>query len=92
MYFHTLDNNTNQNCMTHEKHLTGVFDAWNMCKHEIEGDGNCCFTAVAFGIDPSMDMQAIATQLRLKIIVSYLVWIFSRKLPSFYPLDFTTGT
>ena len=64
MYFHTLDNNTNQNCMTHEKHLTGVLDAWNMCKHEIKGDGNCCFTAVAFGIDPSMDMQAIATQLR----------------------------
>ena len=84
MYFHSLDNNTNQSCMTHEKRLTGVLDAWNMCKHEIEGDGNCCFTAVAFGlitnstnltyenkqfllscgIDPSMDVQAIATQLR----------------------------
>ena len=84
MYFHTLDNNTNQNCMTHKKHLTGVLDAWNMCKHEIKEDGNCCFTAVAFGlitnstnltyenqqfllscgIDPSMDMQTIATQLR----------------------------
>ena len=46
MYFHTLDNNTNQNCMTHEKHLTGVLDAWNMCKHEMKGDGNCCFTAL----------------------------------------------
>ena len=50
MYFHTLDNTTNQNCMTHDKCLTGVFDAWNMCKHEIGGDGNCCFTAVAFGL------------------------------------------
>ena len=91
MYFHTLDNTTNQNCMTDDKHLTGVLDAWNMCKHEIEGDDNCCFTVVAFrlitissslicenkrfllsrGIDLSMNMQAIATQLRYLAVAEW---------------------
>ena len=50
MYFHTLDNTTNQNCMTYDKCLTGLLDTWNMWKHEIEEDGNCCFTAVAFSL------------------------------------------
>ena len=48
--FHSLNNDTNSNKLLHDKRLSDVLDAWGLCRHEIVGDGNCCFTAVAFGL------------------------------------------
>ena len=33
-----------------ERRLNDVLQAWGMKCHSIDGDGNCCFTAVAFAI------------------------------------------
>ena len=48
LYFHRL---TSTECTEHKTHtdrLSDILEACNMRKHVIEGDGNCCFTAVAF--------------------------------------------
>ena len=50
MFFHRLDNDTNKNKVKHEQRLKNVLNAWGMCKISIDGDGNCCFSAVAFSI------------------------------------------
>ena len=34
----------------HEHRLSNVLQAWDMCRQNIAGDGNCCFHAVAFSI------------------------------------------
>ena len=30
--------------------LSAVLKAWDMCLSNVQGDGNCCFSAVAFGL------------------------------------------
>ena len=39
----------------HECRLSAVLKAWNMCRQKVEGDGNCCFSAVAFSITVNWD-------------------------------------
>ena len=34
----------------HKRWLSDVLEAWNMCLQNIQGDGNCCFSAVAFSL------------------------------------------
>ena len=34
----------------HKNRLSNVLEAWNMCQQGIQGDGNCCFSAVAFSL------------------------------------------
>ena len=34
----------------HEHRLSNILQAWNMCRQNIAGDGNCCLHAVAFSI------------------------------------------
>ena len=34
----------------HKNRLSNVLEAWNMCQQDIQGDGNCCFSAVAFSL------------------------------------------
>ncbi len=34
----------------HEERLGNILQAWRMQRHSMEGDGNCCFSAVAFSI------------------------------------------
>ena len=48
--FHCLNNDTSNNKLLHDKRLYDVLDGWGLCKHESIGDGNCCFTAVAFSL------------------------------------------
>ena len=31
----------------HKNRLSNVLEAWNMCQQDIQGDVNCCFSAVA---------------------------------------------
>lgn len=50
MFFHQLDNDTNENKIKHEQRLNNVLNAWGMHKISIDGDGNCCFNAIAFSI------------------------------------------
>ena len=33
-----------------EQRLDNVLEAWGMVRHKIDGDGNCCFSAVAFSL------------------------------------------
>ena len=48
--FHCLNNDTSSNKLLHDQRLSDVLDGWDLCKHDIIGDGNCCFTAVAFSL------------------------------------------
>ena len=50
MFFHRLDNDTNENKIKHKQRSNDVLNTWGMCKVSIDGDGNCCFNAVAFSI------------------------------------------
>ena len=34
----------------HKRRLSDVLETWNMCQQNIQGDGNCCFSAVAFSL------------------------------------------
>lgn len=35
----------------HENRLSNVLKTWNMCRQNVAGDGNCCFSAVAYSIN-----------------------------------------
>jgi len=50
LYFHSLNNNTSEVIAQHNKRLTNVLKGWDVSKHPMKGDGNCCFNAVAFSI------------------------------------------
>ena len=52
LYFHGSSSNqcADAQIQAHEKRLSNILDSCNMCKHIIEGDGNCCFSAVAFSL------------------------------------------
>ena len=43
LFFHRLDNDTNENETKHEQFLKNVLKAWGMQKICIDGDRNCCF-------------------------------------------------
>ena len=34
----------------HESRLSDILKAWNMCRYDVEGDGNCCFTAASLSL------------------------------------------
>lgn len=50
LYFHCLNNSTMDNESVHNKRLSNVLKGWGVTKEPMEGDGNCCFSAVAFSI------------------------------------------
>lgn len=56
LYFHHLSSNqcADAQMYAHEKRLSNILDSCNMCI--IEGDGNCCFSAVAFSLKTNFSL------------------------------------
>ena len=50
LFFHPSSNADNAEHELSEKRLDCVLKGWGMKRHYIEGDGNCCFSAVAFSL------------------------------------------
>ena len=50
LYFHRLCTTRSSDAQIHAERLSHVLETCNMTKHIIVGDGNCCFTAVAFSL------------------------------------------
>ena len=50
LYFKSSRAPTCDHAQEHARRLTNILDSCSMQQHPIEGDGNCCFSAVAFGL------------------------------------------
>jgi len=55
LYFHSLNNEDSDVTAQHNKRLTNVLKGWGVTKYPMEGDGNCCFNAVAFSLISNAD-------------------------------------
>jgi len=55
MYFHSLDNESDDIKAQHDKRLSNVLKGWGVMKQPMEGDGNCCFKAIAFSLISNND-------------------------------------
>ena len=55
MYFHSLNNESSDIKVQHDKRLADVLKGWGVMKQPMEGDGNCCFNAVAFSLISNND-------------------------------------
>lgn len=50
LYFQSSKSTLSEHAEVHAKRLTNILESCSMCKHTIEGDGNCCFSAVAYSL------------------------------------------
>ena len=50
LYFHYVNNATADNESAHDIRLSNVLKGWGVTKEPMVGDGNCCFSAIAFSI------------------------------------------
>ncbi len=48
LYMHCSRSSSKSEAREHHERLTNILTACNMQRHLIPGDGNCCFTTVAF--------------------------------------------
>ena len=55
MYFHSLNNESDDIKAQHDKRLSNVLEGWGVTKQPMEGDGNCCFNAIAFSLISNSD-------------------------------------
>ena len=49
-YFNSLNNESHDIKVQHDKRLSNVLEGWGVMKQPREGDGNCCFNAIAFSL------------------------------------------
>ena len=50
VFFRSSRSTLQEHAKVHAERLSSILDACNLMKHVVEGDGNCLFSAVAFGI------------------------------------------
>ena len=67
MYFHPVNNENSDITKQHDKHLANVLKGWGVMKQPMEGDGNCCFNAVAFSLISNIDNLSDSQKDLLKV-------------------------